>query len=38
MLHELAADLQPTFQVLTRAFMPEWEDRRRELNGSPGQA
>lgn len=38
-VHELVHLLEPThnerFQALMRAFMPEWEDRRRELNQLP---
>lgn len=38
-LHELVHLLEPThndrFKALMRTFMPEWEDRRRELNRLP---
>lgn len=38
-LHELVHLLEPThndrFKALMRTFMPEWEDRRRELNQLP---
>lgn len=38
-LHELVHLLEPThnerFKTLMRTFMPEWEDRRRELNRLP---
>ncbi len=38
-VHELVHMLEPThndhFKALMRAFMPEWEDRRRELNLLP---
>ena len=38
-VHELVHLLEPThndrFQSLMRAFMPDWEDRRRELNRLP---
>ncbi|HFK2920407.1 TPA: M48 family metallopeptidase [Stenotrophomonas maltophilia] len=38
-VHELVHLLEPThnerFKALMRAFLPEWEDRRRELNALP---
>ena len=38
-LHELVHLIEPThndrFKALLRAFMPDWEDRRRELNRLP---
>jgi predicted metal-dependent hydrolase len=38
-VHELVHLLEPThndrFQAIMRTFMPEWESRRRELNGLP---
>lgn len=38
-VHELVHLLEPThnerFKALMRTFLPEWEDRRRELNGLP---
>jgi predicted metal-dependent hydrolase len=38
-VHELVHLLEPThnerFKALMRTFLPEWEDRRRELNALP---